>query len=130
MKLLTTFFIIIVSLPSFSNQIEKEENTRYIIIEAPCKSGFQALPGYKEKVILTKVFKVSYENAFELVNAEPELISDFEVALEKAYPNSRNQIKDILVYMITTEKEAKELYNRKLEQFKILKTGVIELKIN
>ena len=129
MKPLLTFFTIILFLPAFSNPRDNEENTRYIIIEAPCKSGFQALPEYKEKVILTRVFKVSYENAFELVNAEPELISDFEAALEKAYPNSRNQVKDILVYMITTEKEAKALYKRKLEQFKTLKTGVIELKI-
>jgi len=108
---------------------DQEDNTRYILIEAPCKSDFAALPDYKEKVILTKVFKVTYDSPFELVNAEPELITDFEVALEKAYPNSRNQIKDILVYMITTEKEAKELYKRKLKQFEALKTGVIELRI-
>ena len=106
-----------------------EDNTRYILIEAPCKSGFAALPDYAEKVILTKVFKVTYDTPFELVNAEPDLITDFEVALEKAYPNSRNQIKDILVYMITTEKEARELYKRKLKQFKTLNTGVIELKV-
>jgi hypothetical protein len=107
----------------------QEDNTRYILIEAPCKPDFAALPNYKEKVIITKIFKVTYEGTFELVNAEPELITDFEVALEEAYPNSRNQIKDILVYMINTEKEAKELYKRKLKQFEALKTGVIELKI-
>ena len=64
-----------------------------------------------------------------MVNAEPNLIVDFEVALEKAYPNQRNQVKDILVYMMTTEKEAKQLYSRKIKQFKTLKTGVIELKV-
>ena len=31
--------------------------------------------------------------------------------------------------MIADEKEAKDLYKRKIEQFKILKTEVIELKI-
>ena len=72
---------------------------------------------------------MQFENAFEIVNAEPELITSFEVALEKAFPSSRNHIKDILVYMITSEKEAKELYSRKIKQFKALKTGVIELKI-
>lgn len=129
MKLLFLLLITIFAQPVLSAQSDNEENTRFILIEAPCKPGFQALPEYKEKVVLTKVFKVTYENAFELVNAEPELISDFELALDKAYPNSRNQIKDILVYMITTEKEAKELYKRKTQQFKALKTGVIELKI-
>ena len=64
-----------------------------------------------------------------MVNAEPDLIVDFEVALEKAYPNSRNQIKDILVYMLNSEKEAKELYKRKIKHFKMLETGVIDLKI-
>lgn len=113
----------------FAQDTDKEENTRYILIEAPCKPGFKAKNDYKENVILTKIFRMEFENAFELVNAEPELISAFEVALEKAYPNSRNQIKDILVYMITTEKEAKELYNRKIKQFKALNTGVIELKL-
>ena len=114
---------------TFTSNSDAGENTRYILIEAPCKPGFPALPDAKQKVILTKVFKMSFENPFEIVNAEPELITDFEVALEKAYPNSRNQIKDILVYMIAEEKEAKELYKRKIEQFKTLKTEVIELKI-
>jgi hypothetical protein len=108
--------------------MEKGE-TRYILIEAPCKPGFKAIPESKEKVILTKVFKMEFENSFELVNAEPELVTAFEVALEKAYPGSRNQVKDILVYMLTTEKDAKELYNRKIKQFKTLETGVIELKV-
>jgi hypothetical protein len=72
---------------------------------------------------------MTFENSAELINAEPELISNFELALENAYPNSRNQVKDILVYMITTEKEAKALYKRKVEQFKILKTGIIDLKL-
>jgi len=124
-------FILLILLTgqSVENSIDNGESTRYIIIEAPCKTGFNALPDYQEKVILTKVFKVTFENSAELINAEPELISDFEVALEKAYPDSRNQVKDILVYMITTEDEAKALYKRKLEQFKTLKTGIIELKI-
>ena len=114
---------------AFTLNDDKEENTRYILIEAQCKSGFKALANFKEKVILTKVFKREFENAFEMVNAEPNLIVDFEVALEKAYPNQRNQVKDILVYMMTTEKEAKQLYSRKIKQFKTLKTGVIELKV-
>lgn len=105
------------------------ENIRYILIEAQCKPGFNALPGHGNKVILTKVWKEEFENAFEMVNAEPKLITAFEVALEKAYPNQRNNIKDILVYMLNTEKEAKELYNRKLALFKTLETGVIDLKI-
>ena len=113
----------------FAQETKKEENVRYILIEAPCKPGFKAKNDYKENVILTKIFKKEFENAFELVNAEPELISAFEVALEEAYPNSRNQIKDILVYMMNTEKDAKELYNRKLKQFKTLNTGVIALKL-
>lgn len=113
----------------FTQEAKKEENIRYILIEAPCKPGFKANNDYKENVILTKVFKMEFENAFEIVNAEPELISSFEVALEKAYPNSRNQIKDILVYMMNTEKDARELYNRKLKQFEALNTGVIELKL-
>lgn len=113
----------------FAQETKKDENTRYILIEAPCKPGFKAKNDYKENVILTKIFKKEFENAFELVNAEPELISAFEVALEDAYPNSRNQVKDILVYMMNSEKDAKELYNRKLQQFKTLNTGVLELKI-
>ena len=128
MKALIIIFIVI-SGHTFTFQDHDNENTRYILIEAPCKPGFPALPEVKQKVILTKVFKLTFENAFEIVNAEPELITDFEVALEKAFPNSRNQIKDILVYMIADEKEAKDLYKRKIEQFKILKTEVIELKI-
>ena len=125
------FVIILVFLSghAFTLQSDDGENTRYILIEAPCKPGFPALPDAKEKVILTKVFKLTFENAFEIVNAEPELITDFEVAVEKAYPNSRNQIKDILVYMIADEKEAKDLYKRKIEQFNTLKTEVIEIKI-
>lgn len=106
-----------------------EKNTRYVLIEAPCESTFNALPEYTKKVILTKVFKVEFENAIELVNAEPDLIVRFEVALEKEYPNSRNQIKDILVYMLTTEQEANDLYQRKLKQLENLETGVIKLKI-
>ncbi len=106
------------------------DNTRYIMIEAPCKPGFKALPDSKEKVIITNIFKVEFENAFELVNAEPELIVDFEVALENAFPNSRNQIEDILVYMMTTEKEAKDLYKRKRKQFQSREIAVIELKLN
>lgn len=107
----------------------QEDFSRYILIEAPCEANFNALPEYPNKVILTKVFKVDFENAFELVNAEKDLIVRFEVALEKAYPNSRNQVKDIMVYMLTNEKEAKELLNRKKKQFKTLDTGVIELKV-
>lgn len=108
---------------------EQEKFIRYILIEAPCTPSFNALPNYQDKVIITKVFKAEFENAFALVNAESDLIVDFEVALEKAYPNSRNQIKDIMVYMLTTEKDAKELFNRKKKQFKTFGAGVIELKI-
>ena len=107
----------------------QDENVRYILIEAQCKDGFNALPDFKKKVILTNVFKEEFENAFEVVNAEPELIGDFEAALEKAYPNQRNNIGDILVYMLNSQKEAKELYKRKLKLFKTLETGVIDLKI-
>jgi len=107
----------------------KDENVRFILIEAACKPGFDALAGYDKKVILTKVFKKEYENAFEIVNAEPDLIIDFEVALEESYPNQRNKIEEILVYMLTTEKEAKELLKRKRKLFQTLETGVIELKV-
>jgi len=113
----------------FSSQTKNSENVRYIIIEAECKPGFNALSDFKEKVIITKVWKEEFENAFEVVNAEPELIIDFEVALEKKYPNQLNQIEDILVYMLISEKEAKALYKRKLGLFKSLDKGVIELKI-
>ena len=125
------FVISLFALISLGLSFDKnnEENTRYILIEAQCLPGFSALPEFKEKVILTKVFKEKFENSFELINAEPQLIIDFEVALEKAYPNQRNQIKDILVYMLNTEKEAKELYKRKEKLFKTLETGVIELKL-
>lgn len=114
---------------AFTFDKNKDENIRYILIEAECEAGFNALPDFKEKVIITKVFKEEFENAFEIVNAEPELIVDFEVALEESYPNQRNQVKDILVYMLNTEKEAKELYKRKLKLFKTLEKGVIELKV-
>lgn len=114
---------------SAANSTDNEKEIRYILIEAPCKPGFNALKDYTEKVIVTKIFKAEFENAFEMVNAESDLIVDFEVALEKEYPNSRNQVKDILVYMLNTEKDAKELYNRKLKQFKTLNTGVIQLKV-
>ncbi len=106
----------------------QEKTERYILIEAPCQSTFPASPVGKDKVIITKVFKVQYASPFELVSAEPELITRFEVALEKAYPGSRNQVKDILVYMLVTEKEARELYNRKLKQFKLMEIAFIELK--
>jgi hypothetical protein len=108
--------------------LAQEKTVRYILIEAPCKPAFPAPPSGKNKVIITKVFKVQYESPFELVSAEPELISRFEVALEKAFPGSRNQIKDILVYMLVTEKEARELYNRKSKQFKLQEIAAIELK--
>lgn len=128
MKVLIISWIILTG--AFTGFGPKDDGeVRYILIEAPCKQGFKALPDFKDKVILTKVFKMEFENAFELVNAEQELITAFEVALEKAYPGSRNQLKDILVYMLTTEKDAKELYNRKIKQFKTLETGVIELKV-
>lgn len=113
----------------FSANNGNEENVRYILIEAQCESSFNALHDYKEKVILTKVFKKEFENSFDLVNAEPKLIVDFEVALDKAYPNQRNKVRDILVYMLNTEKEAEELYKRKIKLFKTLETGVIELKV-
>lgn len=128
MKVLILILAFALTVAAGFKQSDKGE-VRYVLIEAPCKPGFNALPKYKEKVILTPVFKMEFENAFEIVNAEPELISAFEVALENAYPNSRNQIKDILVYMISSEKEAKELYARKIKQFKTLETGVIELKL-
>lgn len=120
--------IFLISTPGILQAQDKTE--RYVLIEAPCNPGFPASPVGKEKVIITKVFKKQYESPFELVSAEPELISKFEVALQKFYPNSRNQVKDILVYMLVTEKEAKELYNRKLKQFKLLEISVIELKID
>lgn len=107
----------------------QEKTVRYILIEAPTKAGFPAAPAGKEKVIITKVFKVVYESSFDLVSAEPALVSRFEVALEKAYPGSRNQVKDVLVFMLNTEKEARELYNRKLHHFKLLETPPVELKI-
>ncbi len=107
----------------------KDDNVRYVLIEAPCKSGFPALPGHEKKVILTNIFKVAFDDPFSLVNAEPELISDFEAALEKTWPDSRNQIEDIMVYMLKTEKEAKELYKRKKNLFKMLDTGIIDMKI-
>lgn len=128
MKIIALSLIAFFSM-AFAFDKNVEENTRYILIEAPCKPEFNALPEFKEKVIITKVFKAEFETPFDMVNAEPQLIIDFEVALEKAYPNSRNQIKDILVYMLTTEKEAKELYKRKEKLFKTLETGVIKLKI-
>lgn len=124
-----TLVLVLLANTLFAQETKKDENIRYILIEAPCKPGFKAKNDYKENVILIKIFKKEFENAFELVNAEPELISAFEVALEEAYPNSRNQIKDILVYMLNTEKDAKALYNRKLKQFETLNTGVIELKL-
>ena len=129
MKLLISLLFIFLNVNAVFDKKVKEETIRYILIEAPCKPNFDALPEYKEKVIITKVFKVKFENAVELVNAEKNLIVDFEVALEKAYPNSRNQVKDIMIYMLNTEKEAKEMFNRKKTQFKTLETGVIEIKI-
>ena len=129
MKLLISLLIIFLNVNAVFDKKVKEETVRYIIIEAPCKPNFNALHEYKDKVIITKVYKAKFENAVELVNAERNIIIDFEVALEKAYPNSRNQIKDILVYMLNTEKEAKELLNRKKKQFKTLETGVIEIKM-
>ena len=128
MKTLTLALLVFFNIAAFTDNAN-EENTRFVLIEAKCTPGFNALPEYTEKVILTKVFKKEFANAFEIVNAEPDLISEFEVALEKAYPNSRNQVRDILVYMLTTEQEAKELYQRKINQFKTLNTGVIELKL-
>jgi len=128
MKIFILSLVLFISF-GFTTNNGNEENVRYILIEAQCESSFNALPDYKEKVILTKVFKREFENAFELVNAEPELIIDFEVALEKAYPNQRNKVKEILVYMLNTEKEAEELYKRKIKLFKTLETGVIELKV-
>lgn len=112
-----------------SAMAQNKHLSRYIIIEAPCLQTFPAQPGYAHKVILAGVFKKQFENEFEMVNAEPDIISDFEVALEKKYPGSRNQVKDILVYMLNTEKEAKNLYNRKIKHFKILDTAIIPLKI-
>ena len=129
MKLIPLLFIFFLhQFPAIENG-SQEEFSRFILIEAPCEAGFNALPEYSNKVILTKVFKAEFENAFELVKAEQDLIVRFEVALEKAYPNSRNQVKDIMVYMLTNEKEAKELLNRKKKQFETLDTGVIELKV-
>lgn len=128
MKIIAYFLLLFLS-AGFTSSNNKSENVRYILIEAECKSGFDALPGAKEKVIITKVWKEEFDNAFEVVNAEPKLITDFEVALEKSYPGQINQIKDILVYMLNTEKEAKELYKRKLGLFKTLEKGVIELKV-
>lgn len=128
MKAISFFLLLSFSL-GFVPPKEKSENVRYILIEASCKTGFNALPDVKNKVILTKVWKEKFENAVEMVNAESTLITDFEVALEKAYPNQLNQVEEILVYMLNTEKEAKELYKRKLGLFKSLEKGVITLKV-
>jgi hypothetical protein len=129
MKSLIVLVFVLVNLSICFGQKEPESNDRYILIEAPCKAGFNALPDVDKKVILTQVYKAEFETPFDMVNAEPSLIKDFEVALEAAYPNSRNQIEDILVYMLNTEKEANELFNRKIKLFKTMETGVIELKI-
>ena len=129
MKALIFSLLIVISTAGMPEK-QSDENTRYILIEAQCKPGFKALPQHKEKVILTKIFKKEFQNAFEVVNAEPRLITDFEVALEATYPNQRNQVEDILVYMLTSEKEAKELYKRKIKLFQTLEKGVIELKVD
>jgi hypothetical protein len=100
-----------------------------VLIEAPCKAGFDALPDYEKEVILSEVFKVEFENAFQVVNGEPHLIVDFEVALEKRFPNSRNQIKDILVYMLNSNKEAQDLHAKKIKQFEQANVGTITIKI-
>jgi hypothetical protein len=125
----TLLIILLFFLHNVLGQNVVQNEVRYIFIEAPCKTGFNANNGFNQNVLLTPVFKEEFENAFEVVNAEPELIKEFEVALEKSYPNSRNDVKDILVYMLTSEKEAKELYKRKIKQFEVLKTGVIKLKL-
>lgn len=125
----TLLFILLFFVHNVLGQNVVQNEVRYIFIEAPCKTGFNSNSGFDQNVLLTPVFKAEFENAFEVVNAEPELIKEFEVALEQTYPNSRNQIKDILVYMLTSEKEAKALYKRKLNQFEALKTGVIKLKL-
>ena len=77
-----TVFLIFLLLFNYQLADGEDENIRYILIEAQCKPGFNALPGIVNKVILTKVWKEELENAFEMVNAEPELIKAFEVALE------------------------------------------------
>ena len=127
MKTILFTIILLFHLQPFAES--HEDNIRYILIEAECKPGFDALPAYANKVILTKVWKEEFENAFEMVNAEPKLIEDFEIALKKEFPNQQNQVKDILVYMLNSEKEAKELYDRKKKLFKTLKTSIIELKV-
>lgn len=129
MKLIASLFILFSSQLAYSSNSDQETEVRYIIIEAPCEKSFKALPGSEQKVIVTNVFKMEFENAFAMVNAESDLVVKFEVALEKAYPNSRNQIKDIMIYMLNSEKEAKQLLKRKKNQFKLLDTGVIDLKI-
>ncbi len=127
MKLLFSLFIVFASQIAFSSGLEEE--VRYILIEAPCKKSFNALPEHEQKVIITNVFKVEFKTPFDLVNAQPELIKQFEVALEKAFPNSRNHVNDIMIYMLHSEKEAKELLKRKKNQFKLLDTGVLNLKM-
>jgi hypothetical protein len=129
MKIITLSLLIIFNFAAIA-ETNTDENIRYILIEAKCKPGFKAKPQHKEKVILTKIFKKEFDNAFEVVNAEPQLIIDFEVALEASYPNQRNQVEDILVYMLNTEKEAKELYKRKQKLFETLEKEVIELKVD
>ncbi len=123
------FLLISLSLFSTKNVAQKDEITRYILIEAPCKPSFPSLAKYDEKVVITNVFMAKFENEFELVNAEKDLVAKFEIALEKSYPNSRNHIEDIMVYVLDEQKEAKELLNRKKKLFKTLGTGVIELKV-
>jgi hypothetical protein len=129
MKLILSLFIIFSSQLLQASNPGQEEEVRYILIEAPCKKSFPALPNQEQKVILSNVFKVEFENPFAMVNAEPDLVVKFEVALDQAYPNSRNQIKDIMIYMLNTEKEAKELLKRKKNQLKTQDTGVIVLKL-
>ena len=63
MKLLAFSLFLLFSFAFTSNK-DKEENKRYILIEAQCKPGFDALPEFKEKVIITKIFKEEFENTW------------------------------------------------------------------
>lgn len=129
MKFILSLFIVLTSQLVHAYNPAQEEEVRYILIEAPCNKSFPALKDEDQKVMLTNVFKQTFENAFEMVNAEPDLVVKFEVALEKVYPHSRNHVTDIMIYMLNTEKEAKELLKRKKNQLKTQNIGVIVLKM-
>ena len=56
MKIIALSLIAFFSM-AFAFDKNVEENTRYILIEAPCKPGFKTLPEFKEKVIILRSSK-------------------------------------------------------------------------